>query len=114
VLPVPAGIGVAPPQHRSGAYVRGGACSYPVRTFEPTGVVVVDAAHPLSLRELFAVWGQPLSRGRLTGFRGAVVAYLNGRRWPGAAAAIPLHCHAEIVLEVGPHLPPAYRFPPGL
>src|SRR5207302_6604288 len=34
---VPAGIGVAPPQRRAGAYVRGGACSYPLRTTDPSG-----------------------------------------------------------------------------
>jgi len=44
VVPVPAGIGLAPPLRRSGAYVRGGACSYPLRTYEPTGVIVLMSA----------------------------------------------------------------------
>ena len=38
VLLVPAGIGVAPPVERDGAYVLGGRCLYPLRTREPTGV----------------------------------------------------------------------------
>lgn len=119
VLPVPAGIGVAPPQRRRGAYVVGGACSYPLRTFEPTGVVVVDRVAggraPL-LGALFAVLGQPLSRGRLAGFRGSVAAFVGGRRWGGSPGAIPLHRHAEIVLQIGGELPPhpTYLFPPGL
>jgi hypothetical protein len=118
VLPVPAGIGIAPPQQRQGAYVRAGACVYPVRTYEPTGVVAVDATrpNPLTLRALFAVWGQPLGATRLAGFRGRVRAFLGGRRWLGDPRRIPLTRHAEIVLEVGPAVPPhrTYLFPPGL
>ncbi len=119
VIPVPAGIGVAPPQHRRGAYVLGGACVYPLRTHEPTGVVVVDhraASAVPTLGALFAIWGQPLSRGRLAGFRGPVRAYLGGVRWTGTPGAIPLTRHAEIVLEVGRAIPPhrTYLFPPGL
>jgi hypothetical protein len=118
VVPVPAGIGVAPPQRRRGAYVLGGACVYPVRTYEPTGVVVVDRGLPPAptLGALFAIWGQPLSRTRLAGFRGPVSAYLGGTRWSGPPDAIPLTPHAEIVLEAGGAIPPhrTYLFPPGL
>src|SRR5882672_9532519 len=39
VVIVPAGIGVAPPLRRRGAYVLSGRCSYSVRTREPTGVI---------------------------------------------------------------------------
>ena len=88
---VPSGIGIAPPQRRRGAYVLGGACSYPIRTFEPTGVVVVDARPAgRSAYALFAVWGQPLSRRALGSFRGPVRAFVGGRRWPGAPGSIPL------------------------
>jgi hypothetical protein len=115
VVPLPAGIGIAPPQRRSGAYVRGGACSYPVRTYEPTGVVVLDTGRPRTLRALFAVWGQPLGARRLAGFEGPLGAFVDGRRWLADPAAIPLRRHAEIVLEVGPRVLPhsTYRFPPG-
>jgi hypothetical protein len=116
VVPVPAGIGIAPPQQRDGAYVRGGACWYPLRTYEPTGVVVVDEGHTPTLGKLFDVWGQPLRSNRLAGFRGPVTAFVAGRRWTGAPREIPLSRHAQIVLVRGgnvvPH--PAYRFPPGL
>jgi hypothetical protein len=117
VVPVPAGIGIAPPQLRSGAYVRGGACWYPLRSYEPTGVVVVGAgAGAATLGRLFDVWGQPLSATRLARFDGPVAAYVGGRRWLGSPRAIPLTRHAEIVLETGGHVipHPAYRFPPGL
>jgi len=116
VVPVPSGIGIAPPQRRRGVYVLAGGCSYAVRTFEPTGVVVVDAGGAIRLGALFAVWGQPLSRSRLAGFRGRVVAYVDGHRWGAALGAVPLRRHAEIVLEVAGEVIPhrAYLFPPGL
>ena len=37
-------------------------------------------------------------------------AYVNGRRWAGALAAVPLRRHAEIVLEVGPFVRPHSTF----
>jgi hypothetical protein len=118
VIPIPAGIGVAPPQHRQGAYVLSGACEYPLRTHEPTGVTIVDRRAPSAptLGALFAIWGQPLSRTRLAGFRGRVAAFLGGVRWHGAPERIPLTRHAEIVLQVGGAVPPhrTYLFPPGL
>ncbi len=116
VVPVPSGIGIAPPQRRRGVYVLGGGCSYALRTYEPTGVVVVDVGRAVSLGTLFAVWGQPLSRSRLAGFQGRVVAFVDGHRWRRGLTAIPLRRHAEVVLEVAggvlPH--PTYLFPPGL
>jgi hypothetical protein len=120
VVIVPAGIGVAPPQRRAGAYVRGGRCSYPLRTLEPTGVIEVAAAVPATLGDLFAVWGQPLGTRQFAGFRAGagerVRAYVGGRRWRGAPRAIPLLRHAQIVLELGARVPPhaTYRFRPGL
>jgi hypothetical protein len=110
VLPVPSGIGIAPPQRRNGVYVLGGTCSYPIRTFEPTGVVVVDE------RPAVAVWGKPLSRHALAAFRGPVSAFVGGRRWGGPPDSIPLARHAEIVLEIDGAVPPhpRYRFPPEL
>lgn len=116
VLPVPAGIGVGPPQRRSGAYVLGGACAYPIRTYEPTGVVVIDAGRDPALATLFAVWGQPLSTTRLAGFHGSVLAFVDGHRWRGGPGAIRLTRHAEVVIEIDGYLPPhpSYRFEPGL
>jgi hypothetical protein len=120
VVIVPAGIGVAPPQRRRGAYVLGGACMYPIRTLDPTGVIRISLpprARTPTLSDLSAIWGQPLTRSRLTaGFRGPVRAFVDGRRWRRGPGAIPLTRHAEIVLEVDARIPPhpTYRFPPGL
>jgi hypothetical protein len=120
VVIVPAGIGVAAPRRRIGAFVRPRGCSYPVRTLDPTGVVEVRRGASLTLSGLFAVWGQPLSETRLAAFstrRGAPVrAYVGGRRWRGSVGAIPLRRHAQIVLELGRFVPPhrSFRFRSGL
>ena len=120
VVIVPPGIGVAAPRKRDGAYVRPRGCSYPVRTLEPTGVVELRRGARLTLGDLFAVWGQPLSATRLVGFstrRSAPVrAYVAGRHWRGSARAIPLRRHAQIVLELGRYVPPhsSFRFRSGL
>jgi hypothetical protein len=120
VVIVPPGIGVAAPRKKSGAYVRPRGCSYPARTLEPTGVVEVRRWARLTLGDLFAVWGQPLSATRLVGFStpssAPVRAYVAGRRWRGSPRAIPLRRHAQIVLELGPYIPPhsSFRFRSGL
>jgi hypothetical protein len=116
VVLVPAGIGLAPPLARRGAYVSGARCEYPLRTMEPTGLILVAPEPRRTVADLFALWGQPLGPGRLAGFRGAVRAYVDGRRWSGPVADVPLDRHAAIALEVGPLVPPhpRYLFPPGL
>jgi hypothetical protein len=117
VVQVPAGIGIAPPWVKEGAYVRSGRCWYPLHTVEPTGVIEVQAGPPPTLGELFDLWGYPLSERRLLSFRAkGVRAFVGGRPWRGDPRSIPLRPHAQIVLEVGGFVPPhpAYRFPPGL
>jgi len=106
VLLLPAGIGMAPPLVRDGAYVVGARCSYAIRTTAPTGVVEVARGTNATLGDLFAVWGEPLSATRLAGFRGRVTAFVAGQRVPGDVRAIPLTRHAQIVLEVGGYIPP--------
>jgi hypothetical protein len=113
---VPAGIGIAPPRRRDGAYIHGGRCYYPLVTREPTGVIEVAVGARATIGTLFALWGQPLSRSRLARFRGEVRAHVAGRLWRGDPRAIPLTRHAQVVLQVGPAIPPhpRYLFPPGL
>ena len=116
VLIVPAGIGVGQPSRRRYGRVVPGGCTYPLRTLDPTGVIEVHGRRTLG--EFFGVWGQQLGRRRVAGFstRTDVLAFLDGSRWYGNPANIPLVRHAQIVLEVGgyvrPH--PRYLFPKGL
>jgi hypothetical protein len=119
VVIVARGIGVRPPLSFSGGRIVRARCYGDVVTLEPTGVVLVRPGAQLHLSDLFRAWGQPLSRRRLASFTapaGAQVAvFVNGRRRCGTAQSVPLRAHDEIVLEVGPFVPPhrTYRFPPG-
>jgi hypothetical protein len=115
VVIVPAGIGMAPPVVVRDGVVRRARCSYPVRTVDPTGVVEVDASVRPTLRDLFVVWGRRLSPQALLGFPGRVRAYVTGKPRLGDPRTIPLRRHAQIVLEVGPYIPPhrTYLFGPG-
>jgi hypothetical protein len=119
VLLLPAGIGVRRPWTKLNGRIIGAPCYGALVTLDPTGLVLVRPGYRLTLADLFRSWGEPLSRNRLTSFgapAGAQVAvFVDGRRWNAAPTTVPLTRHAEIVLEVGTHVPPhsSYAFPPG-
>ena len=102
VLILPAGIGTSRKR-----------CSYAVRTREPTGVLEFVSAADLTLGDLFNVWGQPLTRTHMAGFRGEVRVYVAGHRRRGDPRSVPLTPHGQIVLEVGGYVPPhpSFLFP---
>jgi hypothetical protein len=119
VVLLPAGIGTRPLRSSSAGRISSARCYGQVVTLDPTGLVLIRlGAHPM-LADLFRAWGEPLSTRRLASFSasagGRVVVFVNGRRWQGAPGRVPLARHAEIVLEVGPYVPPhrSYTFPPG-
>jgi len=102
IVVIPAGIGIRDGR-RDGAYVRGG-CRAALWTEEPTGLV--QMARPATLGELFATWRRPLPRAQ---------AWLDGRRWQGPLAQLPLADGAQVVVQEGRPLAPvhaAYTFPP--
>jgi hypothetical protein len=119
VLLLPAGIGTRPPEQKLNGAITSARCYGALVTLNPTGLVLVRPGTRPTLAELFRSWGEPLSRARLTSFGAPggsqVAVFVDGRRWNGAPGAVPLTRHAEIVLEVGPHVPPhsSYAFPPG-
>ena len=127
VVIVPAGIGVGAPWRTVAGRVSAARCYGALATLEPTGVVLVRRGATLTLADLFRAWGQPLTRRRVASFtaparargangsHGEAVVFVNGRRWTGAPGAVPLSPHAEIVLEIGPRVPPhtSYAFSPG-
>jgi hypothetical protein len=119
VVLVAAGIGVRPPIRQVEGRIAGARCFGALATLEPTGVVLVRPVSRLTLSDLFRAWKQPLSAHRLASFRAGpgarVRLFVDGRRRSGAPGAVWLRPHAEIVLEVGPYVPPhvSYRFPPG-
>lgn len=115
VVIIPAGIGTEPPRSVSEGRISHARCYGTLVTVEPTGVVLVRRGATPMLAALLRSWGQPLSSRRLVSFSGPVSVFVGGRRWPGPPGSVPLRPHSEIVLEVGPHVPPhtSYTFPPG-
>ena len=119
VVLVAPGIGARPPVTWSAGRISGASCFGDLVTLDPTGLVLVRPGVRAFLSDLFRAWGQPLSRRRLVGFSApagdTVAVFVDGRPWRGPPAEVPLAVHAEIVLEVGPYVPPhpAYTFPPG-
>jgi hypothetical protein len=119
VLLLAAGIGTLPPRRTFAGQITGARCYGALITLDPTGLVRVRAGAKLDVTDLFRSWGQPLSQTRLASFTAPtgsqVAVFVDGRKWHGLPGDVPLSRHSEIVLEVGPHVPPhaSYRFPPG-
>jgi len=119
VVLVASGIGTQPPQRLFSGRISRARCYGALVTLDPTGVILVRPGQRLTVGDLFRSWGQPVSASRLAGFRAPpgrrVAVFVDGHRWGAPPGAVPLTRHAEIVLEVGPHVPPhsSYTFPPG-
>jgi hypothetical protein len=118
VLLLASGIGTRPPRTRAEGRITRAGCYGALVTLEPTGVVLVRPGSGLRLAALFRSWGQPLAERRLASFRASrprsVQVFVGGRRWRGSPGRVPLRPRAEIVLEIGPYVPPhaSYDFPP--
>jgi hypothetical protein len=110
VIVVPGGIGVGAPRRSLGRVVEA-RCRSRVWTLDPTGVVRYTGT--ATLGDVFVVWGRRLAPSRLLGFRGVVRIYRNGVRLQGDPRRIALRDRDEVVLQVGPFVPPhrTYRFP---
>lgn len=116
VVLVAQGIGTRPPRTFSAGRISGARCFGDLVTTDPTGLVLVRPGARLTLADLFRSWGQPLTSRRLASFDGPNVSvFVDGRPWSGGPETVPLARHSEIVLEVGPFVPPhkSYTFPPG-
>ena len=119
VVLIAEGIGTRPPLSTSAGRISSAGCYGKLVTIDPTGLVLVRPGRRLTMAQLFRSWGQPLSADQLASFPAApgsrVVVFVNGRRWLRAPQLVPLVRHDEIVLEVGPYVPPhsSYAFPPG-
>ncbi len=111
VIIVPAAIGVGTPHLSAGLVVRA-RCRASTWTLDPTGVV--RFTHAATLGDLFSVWGRRLTPRALLGFAGTVRVYRNGDRVRAGPRSVALRDGDELVLEVGPFVPPhrTYRFPP--
>jgi hypothetical protein len=114
VILIAGGVGSRPPRRVLDARVVQAACFGAVVTLDPTGIVYARQGARMTLGDLFRAWGEPLSGTRIASFRAPagtrVTVYVDGRLRRVVPAAVQLTAHAEIVLEVGPHVPPHARF----
>jgi hypothetical protein len=108
------GIGTRAPRRLFAGRIAAARCYGALVTLDPTGVVYMRPGTRAVLGDLFASWGEPLTPRRLAGFAGPVSVFVNAAPRPGDPRRVPLRPHDEIVLEVGPHVPPhhSYTFPP--
>jgi len=83
-------------------------------------MLLVASTACIAFAVLAALVFATLGANRLAGFSARhgerVRAYVGGAAWRGAVRDIPLHRHAEIVLELGAYIPPhsTYLFWRGL
>jgi hypothetical protein len=117
-IAISAGLGVVDPVLTNG-YVNFDRtkCFYEVHTHDASGIIHLHANSgrvlPLTLGQLFAVWGRTLSREEVAGNAGSVIAYVNQQLYTGDLSSIVLSEHTQVTLEVGePRVkPPTYLFP---
>jgi hypothetical protein len=105
------GIGTqSPRQIRDGRLTRA-RCFGELVTLDPTGTVYFRPGRHLTVGALFRAWGQPLSRDRIASFTGGRVhVYVDGQPVSTSPRTVALKQDSEIVLEVGPHVPPHRHF----
>ena len=117
-LAIPPGVGIGDPMRTNG-YVSFNPtkCFYEMHTHDASGIIHLHAnagqARPLTLGQLFGVWGRTLSREDVAGNAGSVTAYVNQELYAGDLGSIVLSDHTQVTLEVGdPRVkPPTYLFP---
>jgi hypothetical protein len=117
-IAMPAGIGVVNPVLVNN-YVSFDVtkCFYEIHTHDATGVIHLHANNgadrPLTLGQLFDVWGQPLTRENVAGQLGRVVAFVDQQRYEGDLRSIVLSANTLVSLQVGLPLvaPPKFIIP---
>ncbi|MEO6209742.1 MAG: hypothetical protein ABIQ10_06400 [Gemmatimonadaceae bacterium] len=111
---IPLGIGAKQGEVISN-FVVDAHCYYWVHTHDASGIIHIESpnAAQLHVGELFAIWGQPLSRSNVGGFAGAVTAYVDSTRYDGDLGSLGFVAHQQITLIVGtvPSQLPVYAFP---
>jgi hypothetical protein len=118
VVLIASGIGTRPPRTLFAGRIARAGCYGALVTIDPTGLVLVRPGARLTVAAVFRAWGEPLSQHRIASFTAppgqSVSVFVDGQRRAVSPGSVPLTRHAEIVLEVGPYVPPhaSYTFPP--
>jgi hypothetical protein len=118
---LPYGVGIVPPYQLqpdgNSQFVSGGSMFYWLHTHDESGVIHIESPQQrtFTLGNFFDIWGQQLSSTQVGPAKGTVTAFLNGKKYTGDPANIPLTAHAQIQLDVGKVVPfQSYTFAQGL
>ena len=103
---IPAGIGIVSPVAQpssAGQFDSATRCYYWLHVHAQDGVIHVESptVRTYTLGQFFAIWRQPLTAHRVGPDQGSVTAFVDGRRYTGDPAQIPLRAHEDIQLDVG-------------
>jgi hypothetical protein len=115
-IALPKGTGMKNPGHNS--FIYHADCFYFLHTHDQTGIIHIEppTGTTYTLRNYFAVWGEPLSLNGFAGYTGSVAVYINGTLQPGLDPnSVTFSPYEEITLVIGtpPSWIPAYTFPAG-
>jgi hypothetical protein len=117
-IAVPAAIGIVGPFQVKHGFVSEGQAFYWLHTHDATGIIHIESPDDRSytLGNFFNIWGQPLNKENVAGLKGAVQAFVDGKRYTGSVRSVLLKAHEQITLVVGKPVPtlPQYVFPEGL
>ena len=108
---LPGGVGIPGSfveQTTEGPVAAGGQCFYWLHTHTSDGIIHIESpnARVFTLGNFFDEWHQPLSADRVGDVRGAIIAFVNGKRWKSSLRAIPLLPHELIQFDIGEPAPP--------
>ena len=115
-IALPRGTGMKNPG--TSQFVYHATCFYFLHTHDATGIIHVEPPtnNVFTLKQYFAIWGEPLSTNGFATYSGPVAVYINGTLQPGMDPnTIALTPYEEITLVIGtpPSWIPAYLFPAG-
>jgi hypothetical protein len=112
--PIPAGIGIVTPvaqQTANGVFDSASRCYYWLHVHAQDGVIHVESPNQsnYTLGQFFAIWQQPLTAAQIGPAEGTLTVFVNGIRYAGTPATIPLKSHEDIQVDVGTPTVPAQR-----
>jgi len=115
-IALPKGTGMKNPHHN--AFIYHADCFYFLHTHDQTGIIHIEprTQTTFTLKNYFAVWGEPLDTNGFAGYTGTVSVYIDGVLQPGVdPRTVQFTPFEQITLVIGtpPDWIPSYIFPPG-
>jgi hypothetical protein len=109
--PIPLGIGIVGlqiQQDQGFPFAAATTCYYWLHTHATDGVLHVESPTTklYPLKDLFDIWGQPLTATQVGPATGKVIAYVNGKLFSGDPQTITLQPRETIQLDVGQDVAP--------